>query len=156
MDRNNRRRPSLLAVPLVLALLPAVCVSSLAAVGTECPMDVSEPVTGEARLVNGTLLTGNPERAYGASQFRIAPSGSGFELCTCTLKPCVLKCCNGNEVWNVDKCTKPDDAPQGPLTVRWFGVQGRAICPRGLLFSAPRKCLNGKKHAISFYGLRNS
>uniref|UniRef100_A0A2S2PZZ0 Methuselah N-terminal domain-containing protein n=1 Tax=Sipha flava TaxID=143950 RepID=A0A2S2PZZ0_9HEMI len=95
-----------LSVVILLVLLLSTL--SETAVDHACPMSISEPVTDEARLVDGMLRIGNPERVYDASQFRFAVNGSGYELCTCTLKPCVLKCCDRGYLKNLS-CPVPDD-----------------------------------------------
>lgn len=133
MDRmNRRRRPLPVHIVLVALLLPAACVSSEPAVGHTCPMNVSEPVAAaEARLVDGTLHVGDPPgRVYDTAQFRSAPNGSGYELCTCVLKRCVVKCCRQGHVWN-GTCTKHDDyGSLGPLMVstrqRWSLVYNKS------------------------------
>lgn len=72
-----------------------------------CPMNVSEPVLENARLVNGTLWVGQPVRKYPPEAYRLASGGGGYVLCTCNIKPCIRKCCMPNMAYGIDnKCTQ--------------------------------------------------
>lgn len=96
-------------------LLQLVLLSTLTACGAPaeahdpCPFNASEPAPDGARLVDGTLWAGQPERPYPPSAYRPVPGG-GYKLCTCTeqAKPCVRKCCQPNTAYQNKKCDRVD------------------------------------------------
>lgn len=86
-------------------LLALACISVAQASDIQkCPMNATEPVSGNVRLVNGTLWAGQPERSYSPEEYRTVPGG--YVLCTCMIKPCMQKCCMPNMAYgNNSKCT---------------------------------------------------
>uniref|UniRef100_A0A2S2QEW5 G-protein coupled receptor n=1 Tax=Sipha flava TaxID=143950 RepID=A0A2S2QEW5_9HEMI len=106
-------RRTAFAWPTALLLLLGL---SFAATDDKCPMNLSQPAPEGARVEDGLLHAGQPERTYEPFQYRATTDGDGYRLCTCELKQCLVKCCEPGEAFIENKCT-PFDELRGDIRV---------------------------------------